>query len=245
MKLTVLGSSSSGNGYLLHNGGEALVIEAGIRLLEVKKKLDFQLCTINGCIVTHRHLDHAKYIRQYADAGIDILAPEGAFPGNHYRFHKGIHGKGYKLGRFRIVPFEVPHDVPCFCYLIDHPDTGRILFLTDTWICEYKFPDLRHIIIEANYSDDILEENILKGIEHPSKRERLLTSHMELKTTKTFLKAQDLLKVQNIVLIHLSERNSDAKRFMAEIQESNLFRVHGGFCGFEIDVSVSGSKTFW
>ena len=231
MKLTVLGSSSKGNGYLLHNGGEALVIEAGIRLLEVKKKLDFRISSINGCIVSHGHLDHAKYIRRYADAGIDILAPEDAFPGSHYRFHKGIHGKGYKLGRFRVIPYEVPHDVPCFCYLIDHPETGRILFLTDTWICEYKFPDLRHIIIEANYADDILEENILKGIEHPSKRERLLTSHMELQTTKAFLKAQDLSKVQDVVLIHLSENNSDERMFVNEIQCISTFNVSNSDLG--------------
>ena len=63
-----------------------------------------------------------------------------------------------------------------------------------------------------------MEDNIIKGIEHPSKRERLLTSHMELETTKAFLKAQDLSKVENVVLIHLSERNSDAETFMLEIE---------------------------
>lgn len=37
MKLVVLGSSSSGNCYVLDAGDEALILEAGIRLNEVKR----------------------------------------------------------------------------------------------------------------------------------------------------------------------------------------------------------------
>jgi len=218
MRFTVLASSSRANGYLLHNQSEALVIEAGVSLLQVKKALDFRLGIIKGCIVTHRHLDHARYIRQYAAAGIDILGPEDLFAAHHHRNRPILPAKGYKVGNFQIIPFGVQHDVPCFGYLIDHPDTGRVLFLTDTYLCEYTFPDLNHIIIEANYADDILEENIFRGIEHPSKRERLLTSHMEIETTKAVLMAQDLSKVENVVLIHLSDRNSDERRFVEEVK---------------------------
>ena len=39
MELRVLGSSSSGNCYILDNGNEALIIEAGIRFIDVKKAL--------------------------------------------------------------------------------------------------------------------------------------------------------------------------------------------------------------
>lgn len=37
MNLKVLGSGSSGNCYILENATEALVIEAGLPLMEVKK----------------------------------------------------------------------------------------------------------------------------------------------------------------------------------------------------------------
>ena len=218
MRFTVLASSSRANGYLLHSQSEALVIEAGVSLFNVKKALDFQLDIIKGCIVTHRHLDHARYIRQYADAGIDIFGPEDIFEAPHHRNRPILPGKGYKVGNFQIIPFGVQHDVLCYGCLIDHPATGRILFLTDTYLCEYSFPNLNHIIIEANYADDILEENILQGIEHPSKRERLLTSHMEIKTTKAVLMAQDISVVQNIILTHLSDRNSDEARFVDDIK---------------------------
>ncbi len=218
MKFTVLASSSKANGYLLHNKKEALVIEAGVSLFQVKKALDFRLDAIRGCIVTHRHRDHSRYVREYADSGINIFGPEDIFASPHHRFRSIFPGMGYMMGGFKIIPFDVTHDVPCYGYLIDHPDTGRILFLTDTYLCEYVFPGLSHIIIEANYADDILEDNIIKGIEHPSKRDRLLTSHMELKTNKAVLMAQDLSQVKNIVLTHLSDRNSDEARFVDEIK---------------------------
>ena len=41
---------------------------------------------------------------------------------------------------------------------------------------------------------------------------------MELKTVKDFLSANDLSKVIEIHLIHLSSANSDAERFRKEIQ---------------------------
>ena len=136
-----------------------------------------------------------------------------------------------------MFPFEVHHDVPCFGYLINHLAAGRILFLIDTYLCEYTFPDLNHIIIEANYADDILEENILKGLEHPNKRDRLLTSHMELKTTKAVLMAQDLSGVQNIILTHLSDRNSDEERFVDEIKALTGKPVYAAKAGLSIDLT--------
>jgi len=238
MRLTVLASSSRANGYLLHNQREALVIEAGVSLFEVKKALDFRLHLIKGCIVSHRHKDHSRYVRQYADSGIKVLAPRDAFEGRHHRYHPILPEKGYKLGGFKVIPFEVTHDVPCYGYLIDHPATGKILFLIDTYLCEYRFPDLNHIIVETNYADDILEENILNGIEHPSKRERLLTSHMELETTKSLLMAQDLSGVQNIILNHLSDQNSDEVRFVDEVKAVTGKPVYAAKAELSIDLTL-------
>ena len=41
MVLKVLGSGSSGNCYILESDTEALIIEAGVPFLDVKKALDF------------------------------------------------------------------------------------------------------------------------------------------------------------------------------------------------------------
>lgn len=239
MRLYVLGSSSSGNGYLLYQKGEALVIEAGIHLNKVKQVLDFNISYLKGCIISHRHNDHSGFVSAYLGAGIDVLAPADVFAKKHHRGHEIEPGKGYKFGRFKVIPFDLVHDVSCYGCLIDHPDCGRVLFLTDTYLCEYKFPGLNHILIEANYADDILEENIFRGIEHPAMRERLLTSHLELKTTKAILQANDLSAVRNIILIHLSDRNSDEERFVREIKSLTGIQVYAASRGLEISLASS------
>ena len=48
-------------------------------------------------------------------------------------------------------------------------------------------------------------------------KNRLLTSHFSLENVKEFLKANDLSRVQEIHLLHLSDGNSDAERFKREI----------------------------
>ena len=65
MKLKVIGSSSKGNGYALIADDEILLIEAGCKLIEVKKAIDWQIGKVVGCLVSHRHGDHAAHIKEY------------------------------------------------------------------------------------------------------------------------------------------------------------------------------------
>jgi len=48
---------------------------------------------------------------------------------------------------------------------------------------------------------------------------RLLRSHFGLDHVKDFLRANDVSKVQEIWLLHLSDGNSDEVRFRREVQE--------------------------
>jgi len=56
MKLICIGSESLGNCYILDNGQEALVIEAGLRPVEVKKALKWNISNVRGVIISHEHL---------------------------------------------------------------------------------------------------------------------------------------------------------------------------------------------
>ena len=75
MVLKVLGSGSSGNCYILESDTEALIIEAGVPLKEVKVSLGFNIRKIVGVVVSHSHGDHAKYVSEYEKAGIPVYKP--------------------------------------------------------------------------------------------------------------------------------------------------------------------------
>lgn len=239
MVLKVLGSSSQGNCYILENKNEALIIEAGVRFIEVKKALGFDIRKVSGCLITHQHNDHAKYIKAMVESGFPTLALEEVWTAKGVTGSRAYcieRGKGYRFGRFKVLPFDAFHDVPCVGYLIDHPETGRIMFLTDSCMCEYVFPGLNQVMIECNYSDAKLVEAINAGRTLPSQRERLMTSHMELNTCKGFLCANDLTNVANIVLLHLSDNNSDEKNFVSEIERQTGKVVYAAHTGLEIEL---------
>ena len=112
------------------------------------------------------------------------------------------------------------HDVENVGFLIySNHSKEKLLFLTDTFYCKYKFKNLDYLMVEANYSIDILDKNISAGYIPKILKKRLLTSHFSIDNLKSFLKANDLLKVKQIYLIHLSTGNSDSKLFKLEIEK--------------------------
>lgn len=55
-KLSVLGSGSSGNSYILKCNDDALIIEAGVNWDVILKGLNFNTKNVVGMLVTHSHL---------------------------------------------------------------------------------------------------------------------------------------------------------------------------------------------
>lgn len=241
MKLSVIGSSSKGNAYLLQNDREALLIDCGVRFHEIKKALNFKIGKLAGCIITHEHGDHCKGVVEAMNAGVSVYSSfkthEAMRTDTHHRakfLHRHIK---QQIGGFEVIGYDVKHDAADpFCYLIRHADCGVVLFLTDTYYCEYNFKGLNHVIIEANYSEDIIESR-LSG-DRAFLRDRVLQSHMSLDTCKKTLQSYDLSQVQNIVLIHLSDGNSNEERVKREIQEATGKLVHVADAGMEIDFNL-------
>lgn len=204
MKLKVLGSGSDGNCYILENETEALVIEAGVPLMKVKQALDFNIKKIEGLIESHIHGDHHKYWKSYSDIGIPIYEP----------FKDEKPKMIFKTQHFKVQAFSLVHDVPCYGFYIEHKEIGKLLYITDTEYCKYNFKKqmINHILVEANYSNEILEKDAIN-------REHVMRGHMSIETTIDFLKANDNDALKNVVLIHLSNRNSNANEFLKKTKE--------------------------
>jgi phosphoribosyl 1,2-cyclic phosphodiesterase len=217
VKITVLASGSSGNGYLLENDNSCLIIEAGVKLKEIKQALDYNMGKICGCIVTHEHKDHCGYIKEYIKNGIKCYMSGGtasAINIDSPYIKKIIPKCVFNVGEYKVLPFNTKHDCSePVGYLINNAECGNILFATDTYYLPNKFKNLNHILIECNYSAELLEEDLPKN-----RKKRLLTSHLSLETCIDALQANDLSKVQNVVLIHLSNNHSNATEFKERVE---------------------------
>lgn len=228
MKLKVLASGSKGNSYILENDKEALVIEAGVPFKELVRHVEHR--KIVGYIVSHEHKDHAAYVGQYQMRGIKVFTP--------YTINNAS-GIGICLGSdsFTYQCFENHHNVPCYGFLIRHPDMGQLVFATDTGYIEYRFKGISHWLIECNYSKEILDMQVENGF-NPLLADRIVSDHMSLETCKEFFSANDLSRTRNIVLLHLSDGNSNAEQFKQEIQQLTKRDTYIAEKGLEIDLSL-------
>lgn len=246
MILRVLGSSSSGNGYLLRSEktGEVLSLEAGIRFDRVKQALSFDLSHVVGCIVTHEHGDHARYAADIARAYIPLCASPGTIEATGLQGLPAVRAvdpmKSFSLGDFDIIPFPVQHDAAQpYGYLIRHPECGTVLFATDTYYLRYRFPGLNNILIECNYSLPILRHNAQLGHIDHKRYERTVKSHMSYDTCLETLMANDLSRVNNIILVHLSADNSHESDFVRGIQQTTGKNVLAARPGLEVPLNTT------
>ena len=242
MRLTVLNSSSVGNCFILKaNNGDVLILEAGISLQKVKEVLNFKIQGIKGLIATHRHLDHFKYANDYAKAGIPCYSNKEAIDSvpAHHNLISVDPLKKYKVGDFEIFPFNLIHDVPIFGYFINHPESGLICFITDSFYSPYTFDNVNHWLIEANYDEDIINEKILHG-EDIEKFRRTTKSHMSINTCIKTLLAYDLTPCRNIVLLHLSEGNSNSRDFRQRTISATGKQVYIADKGLSINLDREG-----
>jgi len=97
--------------------------------------------------------------------------------------------------------------------------TEKILYITDTYYCRYKFDGVTRLLIECNHSYVILDQRAADGSVPLPMINRLMKSHFSLENVKKFILANDMSQVREIYLIHLSDGNSNAEQFQREIQE--------------------------
>lgn len=213
MKVSVANSGSDGNGYAVKTSTGILLIEAGVPAKEMLQTIEYKTADVNGCIVSHMHRDHAKYIASYLKYGFPIfMTPEsmGDTPVPEIYRHKQN-----QIGKYTVVPFRVPHnETACDGFLISHKEFGKLLFVTDAEMCTFNMSKvgINHVMVECNYSLDYLDVTEVN-------KDHILQGHMELQTCKKFLRTIYTDHLKSIGLIHLSHVNADPVRFQKEIAE--------------------------
>ncbi len=241
MRLKVIGSGSKGNCYIMTaNNGENIIIEQGLNFKKILAAMDFDLSKTQFGLCTHLHKDHSLSTRELMNHGIDVVISKKEAEAEHiagidYRLKTIAHKETFKKGNFEVMAFNVNHDTPePLGFLIRHPESGVTLFLTDTNYSPFKFPGLNNLIIEANFCESIMQERFDKGYLQAFLRDRIYKNHLSLANCKEILRVNDLTAVNNILLIHLSDSNSDSRRFQSEVYEQTLKNVNIAKAGLEL-----------
>ena len=230
MKLHVISSSSAGNCYVLESEASALVIECGASPETMFARTGIDARKFVGAVVTHEHGDHAAHIGKYADRAIDVYASQGTLAAcridKAHRAHTLRPMQSVMVGDFVVRAFDVKHDAAePFGYIIEHEECGKVLFATDTHFIRYNVKSLRlnHILIEANYSQEELDDNIARGTMNPAQAARVRTSHLSIDAACDMVKANETAELSTVVLLHLSNANSLADAFAAQMRKTAHF----------------------
>lgn len=221
--IKIIASGSSGNCYRIADNHTTLMIEAGIQFKKIQQAFSFKLSNVAGCLISHEHGDHARATKGVMKAGINCYMSEGSATAFNISGHrlKIIKPKElFSIGSFQILPFTTQHDcAEPLGFLIRSRSGEKVLFITDSFYCAYKFKGLTHILVECNYSKGILDENITSGVCPAFLKNRITKSHFELENVKEFLRETDLSWVKQIYLIHISDTNGNGRFFKEEIQK--------------------------
>lgn len=223
-----LASSSSGCSYLVKAEGHApLLLDAGLPIKDLQRLLwseGVNLSDLAGCLISHGHGDHAKAVPKLLEAGVECYssAPQAR------NLHHVIAGQAFYVPRmsdtkpeasWRIQSFAAVHDSAdvTLGFLVSEYKGDLLLYLTDSAYCPYRFACLTHICVEANFSEELLKENAIAGHVSVDVAKRTMQTHASIERVIDMLKANDLSKVEEIWLLHLSSDNSDAAAFQEQM----------------------------
>lgn len=140
--------------------------------------------------------------------------------------------KRYRIGEFEVMPLEVPHNVPNFAFVISHPEIGKLLYATDLTSFNYRIKDLTSMLIEANYSEEILVQALCENKDIRSKSE----NHLEINRTVEAIRNNFGGSLNTVILCHLSDALSDEKKFIETVYNETSIRPYAARAGMEIEL---------
>lgn len=230
MLLRTIATGSSGNSYvLISNTGEILLFDLGVSEKTIKKGIDWKISNVVGVVISHGHKDHSLSVEDFKSMGIQILAP-----------YLGDSCKPMKMGGFTVKPFDLTmidgswthtdangEPCPIYGFMIEHPEIGRMLYITDCEFVKWRFKNVNHILLGVNYDPELLSG-------YGAKKNHVVRGHMSIDTACDFVKANVSDQLQNVIMCHLSKENADAGKFIEKMKKVAY--------GANVDVAVAGKS---
>src|SRR5712692_9508963 len=232
MKISVLGSGSTGNSVQLVANGTRVLVDAGLSARETARRMSMlgeDPNSLDGILITHEHGDHAGGLRvlmKDLDCPIFMSAktrdayvcerrnvasdePRRRADALRDRMVEIDSGHDFRIGEIDFHPFTVPHDaVDNFGFTATH-DGVKVATLMDfghvTTLITERLRGCAAIVIESNHSRDMLKACDVYPWEL---KQRILSrlGHLSNEDIAEWLRDGFDGQARHIVLAHLSQR---------------------------------------
>jgi phosphoribosyl 1,2-cyclic phosphodiesterase len=232
VEVLVLASGSSGNAVLVRSGDVALLVDAGISALQVRRRLEVfgrSADDITAVLLTHEHSDHVRGVDVLAKRHrLPVWATAGTWSAMTARSTGGgelSSGRVVAFGSLRVTPVATSHDAREPVALLIEDGRHRLGLCTDTGIItsllEQRLQGCDLLLLEANHDADLLRA----GPYPWELKQRILSRHGHLGNHQT-AEAVDRLRspaIKAVVGLHLSAENN--------LPEMALEALHDGVGG--------------
>ena len=222
MTITIIGSGSKGNSVLIETSKTKVLIDAGLPLSNIEKRLNRKLPNLDLIVITHTHSDHIK--------GLNSILKKQTPP--IYTIKNDLEEKVPLIKEIKydrelttkdltINLFELSHDIPCLGLYLKQSEK-EFVYITDTGyikeklLKKYQNKDL--YIIESNYDEEMLQNGSYPF--YLKQRIRSDKGHLSNNDTSRYLKKLIGPKTKYLCLAHLSEENNTPEIAQAKASET-------------------------
>src|SRR5213592_4457348 len=273
MKISVLGSGSTGNAVLLVANGTRVLVDAGLSAREIARRMALlgeDPNSLDGILITNEHGDHSgglrvlikdldcpvyisaktrdAYVCEYRRVGINNEEPRRRAEALRDRVVEIDSGKDFQIGKIEFHPFTVPHDaVDNFGFTATHNGV-KVATLLDfghiTTLITERLRGCAAIVIESNHSRDML-----KTVEHYpwELKQRILSrlGHLSNEDVAEWLLGGFDGQARHVILAHLSQRANNP--YLAKITAEGALRERAPLfpCDTEVTLSFPKEPTAW
>lgn len=255
--ISSVGSSSSGNSYLISDGDTHLVLDAGVsckKIVESIESYGIDKSEVSGIFITHEHLDHVKSVGTLAkklENSLVITSRGTAYSSDKFerisekRTMYMASQDEVMRGDIRVKAFSLSHDAAEPLGFSFSKDDTKITVVTDTGVVtdeifeEIKTSDV--IVMEANH-----EVNILQYGPYPySLKRRIMSDKGHLSNVSAAESMTNAIEYRRsagkpklrILLAHLSTTNNTP--YQAKLTVTNVLEENGIYKGRDFDIGVA------
>ncbi|MCB9881077.1 MAG: MBL fold metallo-hydrolase [Planctomycetes bacterium] len=218
LEFVPLASGSRGNSILIRGNAGTLLVDAGLDRASLLDRLDLvrqRADHIDGLLVTHRHLDHARSAATMARRHkIPLWATERCLVHQHretittwVRYHPGT---TFDVAAYRVTAVRLAHDAPETCGFVIDDGTTRIGIATDLGTSSgglvQQFTGLDVLFLEFNHDLELLQ----RGPYSEALKERVQgeRGHLSNEQAATIVRQVKGPRLRRLYLAHLSEKNN-------------------------------------
>jgi phosphoribosyl 1,2-cyclic phosphodiesterase len=254
VKVWVLGSGSRGNAVVVESGECRVLIDVGFgprTLAKRMKALGLDPRSIEACIITHEHSDHARgAARAQKKWNWPLFATSGTVMNSRLaKLNVTTFSAGAKLSfsDIEVETFRTPHDAsePIGMALTAKSSGARAAVVTDlgmvTESVRRLVKDVDLLVIESNHDEEMLRNGPYP--EWLQKRIASSVGHLSNADCADLVSEAMTPQLRTVVLAHLSEENNTPRLAFETMKDSVKRTAFRGLLGPALQDAAVGPFT--